>query len=140
MVQLTAEQILADPAAPGVWRSIAPRLKELQRDPVKEWTAAFERWIGEGAQFREFEHVEFFPNSESPVHLRMHRGWLCDLLSRGELLGVALLREDVSEEIRAPLMKQLDEFLLCYATTLDTWHAPDDRRQTPNPLDQFCAA
>ena len=139
MVQLAAQPTLKAPLPSGKWSSLARRGGQAERNPVEEWTSAFERWISDGAEFREFESNEFFPNSESPLELRMHRGWLCDLISSGELLAVTLLRESISEDVAAPLMKQLDEFLLCFSTTLDTWHAPDDRRETQNPLDQFCA-
>jgi hypothetical protein len=67
----------------------------------------------------------------------MHRGWLCDLISKGELLGVGIMQDIPEGERRGAMLKHVDGFLLNLATTLDTWHAPDFKPQSPNPLDQF---
>jgi hypothetical protein len=106
-------------------------------DRIARWEQSLKCWINEGRQFRDFETREFFEDTESPLLKRMHRGWLCDLISKGELLGVGIMQNIPEGERRGAMLEHLDAFLLNLATTLDTWHAPDLKPQGPNPLDQF---
>src|SRR5258708_3041553 len=99
MAALTAEQILQPRPSTDVWDSLAPEGESaidipLARwdVPLGEWDTAFDNWIARGAEFRRFESKEFFADVDSPVLQRIHRGWLCNLISDGELLGVGLLK------------------------------------------------
>ena len=88
-------------------------------------------------KLRAFEQEDFFADTDSPVFSRMHRGWLCDLISKGELLGVWIVRQGaVSEEAKLEL-GHLDAFVFELRCALETWHSLDRDAGAPNPLDQF---
>jgi hypothetical protein len=135
MVFLTEERIL-QPAAP--WSSIARETSaKKDSDPLSEWKSSFNAWRTEIMKLRAFEQEDFFSDTASPVFSRMHRGWLCDLISKGELLGVWMLRQGGgSEEAKAEL-SHLDAFLFELRCALDTWHSLGRDPGAPNPLDQF---
>jgi hypothetical protein len=141
MAALLVERILTPAPSSGVWSSITPKGSEMSsEDQIARWDRSLKFWINEGKQFRDFETKTFFDDPESPLFKRMHRGWLCDLISKGELLGVGIMQDLPEGEPRGALLEHLDAFLLNLSTTLDTWHAPDFKPQVPNPLDQLIAS
>jgi hypothetical protein len=83
-VFLTEERILQPPA---LWSSIVRETAaKKDEDPLSEWKASFKAWRSEIMKLRAFEQEDFFSDTDSPLFSRMHRGWLCDLIRKGNSL------------------------------------------------------
>jgi hypothetical protein len=135
MVFITEEQIL-QPAA--LWSSIARETAaKKDADPLSEWKSSFNAWRSEIMKLRAFEQEEFFSDTESPVFSRMHRGWLCDLISKGELLGVWIVRQGTGAEDAKVELGHLDAFIFELRCALETWHSLGREAGAPNPVDQL---
>ncbi|HEV7406687.1 MAG TPA: hypothetical protein VGO11_27300 [Chthoniobacteraceae bacterium] len=123
------------------WEALVGRIQP-KGDRLAEWNSEFSAWRNEVLRLRTFEADFFLQEPQAPTLVRMHRGFLCHLISEGEKLALRLLEhererpKEVSE-----LQKQLgflDEFILNLRMTLETWHSLEDRPEKgTNPLAAF---
>ncbi len=90
-------------------------------DPLAEWKKAFNEWSAGIQQFREVEQEQFFTSRHKDRWQRIHRGWLCSLVSDGEMLSMTLLQS----EHRDNAAEEFELLNLCLDNlrdTLQTWH------------------
>jgi hypothetical protein len=91
-------------------------------NPLSEWRHDFAEWRKDIEHFRDFESQAFFPDRESEILRRMHRGMLCQLMSTGELLAFDLLNKEQLQSAEDEF-KFLNLLLENLQQTLDTWHS-----------------
>ncbi len=115
---------------------------EPKGDRLAEWNSEFAAWRNEVQRLRTFEADFFLQDPQAPNLVRMHRGFLCHLISEGEKLALRLLEHEREWAKEVSELHQqlgfLDEFILNLRMTLETWHSLEDRpEKSPNPLATF---
>jgi len=90
-------------------------------DPLAAWRKVFEDWKTGIQRLREMEHEDFFQGRDKEEWQRIHRGWVCSLISDGEMLAVMLRRTKQEEKAEEECML-LDLCLENLRSTLLTWH------------------
>jgi hypothetical protein len=101
----------------GTWQGVLSA-----RDPLAEWNGKFAEWRSEIQAFREQEETSFFPNRDDEFYQRVHRGWLCGLMSRGEFLATQLIQDHPTATDQ---LKFLDICIRNLRSTFETWHSLD---------------
>lgn len=91
-------------------------------DPLAGWRNSFVEWREEIKEFRDAEQTLFFAKPNSQTWQRQHRGWLCSLISDGEILALKLI-EAQQERNAAKEFELLNLCLENLRATLDTWHS-----------------
>lgn len=90
-------------------------------DPLAEWRKAFDEWRIEIDEFRRAEQEKFFTGRHKDGWQRSHRGWLCSLISHGEMLAMTLLQAKQQNNA----VGEFELLNLCLDNlrdTLQTWH------------------
>ena len=106
-------------------------------DPLAAWKIEFEAWI-EGIKAFRSEETRFLKNTNDEVFRRVHRGWICSLISEGERQAIELLDVDADDDEKSAQLRFLNTFLRNLQATLTTWHSVE-LDETANPLARFFA-
>lgn len=106
-------------------------------DPLAAWKEDFEVWIANVKEFRTME-TSFLQSPDNDEVRRVHRGWICFLISEGERRALELLNLECEEDERAKHLEFVDTFNRNLQSTLATWHSFEDE-QGENPLKSFFA-
>lgn len=93
-------------------------------DPLAAWKNQFAEWRGHIEQFRKVESAQFFADRGDSLTQHSHRGWLCSIISRGEMLAVELLQSQKGDAVDE--FKFLNLCLENLQATLDTWHSTEN--------------
>jgi len=111
-----AESVRSSPSEDwlGLLRSI---------NPIAEWETRFAEWRKDIQEFRETEQQCFFSQIENTLLQHVHRGWLCSLISQGEMLAVELINELPKATDQ---LKFLNLCLENLTSSLETWHMNED--------------
>lgn len=108
------------------------RISETLKDPIAEWKGHFGVWINAVKTFRDAEQETFLADPDDPRFIRIHRGWICDLISTGEALAMTLIaRVNPLNEEATQQLQFLDTFIDNLMSTLETWHPVEEPGDNP---------
>jgi hypothetical protein len=108
-------------------------------DPLEIWEQNFNGWVRGVQRFRQLEKEIFFADTDNVENKRMHRGYLCSLISSGDFLVAMLHTSPLKPREKKEKTAQVDAFLSNLMVTFETWHSLHTPQDKENPLHEFAA-